>query len=64
MGIFGPKPGTWSVFSEKDKRWNKSGNCEWLVSGGIYPGAKLWIEACEEKFGSQPDDLEYSFWKD
>lgn len=65
MGMFGGiREGSWSIRSESDSRWNKSGRAVWACSGGIHPDADSWVKQCEKKYGKQPDDLTYSFWKD
>ena len=64
MSMFGPKLGTWSITSEKDKRWNNQGRVKWLCCGGMNDEAVTWVEECEKKFGEKPDDLTYGFFKD
>ena len=64
MVMFGPKLGTWSVHSEKDPRWNKSGRGYGLVTSGGPQEMRDWIEKCKEEFGDPPDDATESFWKD
>lgn len=65
MSMFGgPKEGTWTISSESDPKWNKSGRASWLCCAGIHPDAEKWIQECEKKYGKQPKDLSYGFWKD
>lgn len=63
MSIFGPKMGTWTVYSDKDPRWNKSGRACGFAIGGT-PEMEEWIDQCIEKYGDPPDDVKQSFWKD
>ena len=58
------KIGTWSVHSDLDPRWNKSGRKEWLCSAGYPPEVKAWIKECEAKYGKFPKDATYEFMKD
>jgi|GEM_PF-4356105 len=62
--LFGPKMGTWSVHSDKDKRWNKSGRCPGLVCMGGPQEMQDWIDECRKKYGDPPDDCTREFWKD
>jgi hypothetical protein len=62
--MFGPKMGTWSIHSEKDKRWNKSGRAPGLVCGGGPSEMQDWIEECKKKYGEPPGDCTMEFWKD
>lgn len=64
MSIFGPKMGTWTVHSNTDKRWNKSGRAYGLVCSGGPQEMHDWIEKCKEKYGNPPEDCTMSFWKD
>lgn len=64
MSMFGPKPGSWSLSSFKDPRWNASGRDDILVSAGICPAARQKIDELKTKFGPPPNDLEYSCMKD
>jgi len=64
MGMFGPKMGTWSVHSDKDPRWNKSGRGSGLATSGGPPEMGEWIRECTEKYGSPPEDTTEAFWKD
>lgn len=64
MSMFGPKMGSWSVGSEKDPRWNKSGRGYGLVSSGGPSEMQSWIEECKKQFGEPPDDCYQSFYKD
>lgn len=54
----GPKMGSWSVHSESDPRWNKSGR-----TGGPDEMGK-WIEKCKNKYGDPPDDTTMGFLRD
>jgi len=62
--IFGPKLGMWTVHSDKDPRWNRSGCGYDLVTGGGPQEMKDWIEECKRNFGDSPDDCTMEFWKD
>lgn len=64
MGMFGPKMGTWSVHSDKDPRWNKTGRGYGLVTSGGPPEIDEWIKECTEKYGDLPEDATKEFWKD
>lgn len=62
--MFGPKPGTWSVESQSDPRWNKHGRSMMLVTTGPVPDAQAWIDECKKLYGEPPGDLAYSCMKD
>ena len=62
--MFGPKMGSWSVYSKKDTRWNNSGRGYGFVCSGGPQEIQSWIDECKKKYGEPPDDLEYSFFKD
>lgn len=62
--MFGPKPGTWSIESQSDPRWNKYGRSMMLVTAGYPPDAQAWIDECKRLYGKPPDDLAYSCMKD
>lgn len=62
--MFGPKPGSWSVYSQSDPRWNRHGRCNMWVTAGPAPDALAWIEECKASYGEPPDDLDYSCMKD
>jgi len=62
--MFGPKMGSWSVHSDKDSRWNKSGRGSGLVISGGPPEMQEWIDQCIEKYGDPPDDCSKMFMKD
>ncbi len=64
MGMFGPKPGTWWVSSKSDPRWDASGRCAMLVSGGRPKEVDEHIEAKRALLGDPPDDLECGAMKD
>jgi len=64
MSMFGPKEGTWSIFSKKDPRWNKTGRGYGLVSTCGTSVQHEWVQKCEKKYGKKPDDLQWSFYKD
>lgn len=64
MSMFGPKPGSWSLHSLKDPRWNASGRDDIMVSAGICPEAQRRIAELRAQLGAPPDDLEYSCMKD
>ena len=55
--------GSWWLHSEKDPRWNYSDRD--IVGGFVMPmTCEAKIKELEEKFGKQPDDLEYGYMKD
>ena len=56
--------GTWSVSSESDPRWNKSGYNAGLVTAGGPSEMQEWIEHCKKEFGEPPEDARQSFMKD
>ncbi len=62
--MFGPKPGTWSLFSETDPRFNIQGRCP--VGGFVMPEeAKKALTQKEKELGCKaPSDLEFSYFKD
>jgi hypothetical protein len=62
--MFGPKMGSWEVYSEKDPRWNKTGRGRGLATMGGPPGMSKWIVECMQKYGDPPDDATKSFMKD
>jgi hypothetical protein len=62
--MIGPKMGSWSIRSEKDPRWNKSGRAKGLVCMGGPQEMKDWIDECKKNFGEPPDDCECFFMKD
>jgi hypothetical protein len=64
MSMFGPKLGTWWVRSEKDPRWNKTGQGYGLVCSGGPGDLHDWVKECREKYGDPPDDAEQGFMKD
>jgi len=64
MSMFGPKMGSWSVHSESDPRWNKSGRGYGLVTSGGPREMQEWIDECIEKYGDPPEDATRSFMKD
>jgi len=64
MSIFGPKMGTWTVHSEQDSRWNKSGRGYGLVTSGGPGEMGAWIKECKKKYGTPPNDATMSFFKD
>ena len=64
MSISGPKIGTWTVHSDINPRWNKSGRGYGLVTEGGPDEMKGWIKECRKNFGEPPRDTTQSFWKD
>lgn len=62
--MFGPKMGTWTVHSDSDPKWNKSGRAVGLVCLDGPDDMHAWIKECHEKFGKCPADCTYSFFKD
>lgn len=61
---FGPRMGTWSVYSSKDPRWNKTGRARGFVFNGGPPEMQTWIDHCKELYGEPPEDCTRSFMKD
>lgn len=64
MSMFGPKMGTWTVHSETDPRWNKTGRGRGYACDGGPQEMKDWIKECREKYGKPPEDATQEFWKD
>lgn len=65
MGMFGPKPGSWSLTSKSDPRWNCGGHVSALVvMAGLHPDAERALERLRERLGKPPEDLEYGCMKD
>lgn len=62
--MFGPKMGSWSVHSDSDPRWNKSGRGLGLVTTGGPEEMQQWLEECRKNFGEPPEDATQSFYKD
>ena len=59
----GSRQGSCWVQSKKDPRWDH----HWTdVSVGMFSrpsDAEVWVELCKEKYGEQPDDLEFGYMK-
>jgi len=54
--------GHWYLLSQKDKRWNVSG--EGVVGGLLMPDdCKKALEKKKKELGDPPDDLEYGYIK-
>jgi len=64
MSMFGPKIGSWSVYSKTDSRWNRSGRGYGLVCNGGPDEMQIWIDQCIKKYGEIPKDTIKSFMKD
>jgi len=64
MSMFGPKMGSWWLYSDKDPRWNKEGRGYGLVTSGGPSEIQEWIDQCIKEYGKQPDDLSMGFMKD
>ena len=64
MGMFGPRMGTWTVHSDKDPRWNKTGRALGLCCTGGPGEMQTWIDRCKDLYGEPPDDCTKEFWKD
>lgn len=65
MSMFGPKPGSWYLYSEIDPRWDATGRCEDLVvTAGMPKECREKLEDLKQKLGDQPEDLEYGVMKD
>lgn len=62
--MFGIKPGTWSIRSEKDPRWNTTQREECLSVWCMPDAAEEHLKKCKELYGEQPDDLLYTCMKD
>jgi hypothetical protein len=62
--MFGPKMGTWWVYSELDPRWNLSGRSSGLVCEGGPSELQDWIKLCRKNYGEPPEDCEQGFMKD
>lgn len=61
--MFGPKLMDWVVTSEKDPRWDGSGECRWLISGGLPKEVKDHLSRKKKSLGKRPDDLEFACMK-
>mgnify|MGYP003307493328 CR=1 FL=1 len=61
---FGISSGVWFIQSEKDPRWNASGEEKFLSVTTIPDAAKQHLEKCKRLYGEKPDDLKYSCMKD
>lgn len=67
MGMFsGPKPGSWSLRSKKDPRWNDAGTSDYIsIMGGMCSEAQRSLDRTKMLLEEEPpDDLEYSCMKD
>lgn len=65
MNLFGPRSGSWSLWSDEDHRWRANGNVNDLViMAGMHPDAVAKIKELEIKYGPAPADLEYACMKD
>jgi hypothetical protein len=62
--MFGPKMGSWYVYSISDIRWNKSGRAAGLVMLGGPQEMQDWINECKKEFGNPPEDCTCGFMKD
>ena len=61
---FGCGSGIWEITSQKDPRWNGSGEVKCLSVMCMPQEAKQHLEECEKLYGKRPDDLEYFCMKD
>ena len=66
MRMFGPKPGTWGVYSESDPRFRASGDCTGLIcdGSGVAPAVE-WANKRAKELGMDkpPSDCKISFHK-
>jgi hypothetical protein len=63
--MFGGRSGSWGFYSKKDPRWNVNGSTKCLLVTGGYPEeAQTALDKLKKKYGTPPDDLEYSCMKD
>ena len=60
----GPRPGTWSLSSKKDPRWNCNGQSDFISISGWPEEARKEFERMKFKLGVPPDDLELTCTKD
>jgi hypothetical protein len=59
------QPGSWSVHSDTDPRWNKSGRADDIVvTDGGCRAMKNWIIKCKRKYGTPPKDCYQQCMKD
>ena len=59
------KPGSWSISSSSDRRWNAHGRTAgWSVMGGMPPEARKKVEELKKLLGDPPRDLQCGFMKD
>ena len=58
-----PAPGTWSVHSDKDPRWNARGTSNFI--DGIFGCEECdnHIRQCKELYGDPPEDCKCSWMK-
>ena len=56
--------GSWSLCSEKDRRWNCNGLSPSVGSFEMPEEAKEKLEELKKVLGEPPDDLEWSYMKD
>lgn len=64
MSMFGPRMGTWSIYSESDPRWRASGRGSGLVSSGGPLELHEKLAELKRLYGEPPKDCEVSFMKD
>ncbi|HXK38384.1 MAG TPA: hypothetical protein VJ579_04945 [Candidatus Paceibacterota bacterium] len=57
------RPGTWTLYSKSDPRWNASGADN--VGAFVMPkGCKEKLEELKKVLGEPPEDLEWNYMKD
>lgn len=63
MSMFGPRMGSWWLYSKTDPKWNYDGRC--CVGGFMMPDeCKEKLEELKKKLGKPPKDLEWGYMKD
>lgn len=62
--MFGPRSGSWALYSKLDPRWNVSGESKTISIVEMAPEAKKALRSLRKRYGKTPKDLEYSCMKD
>lgn len=57
-------PGSWSLYSKIDPRWNASGHSEFVGGFSMPTACAEKLEQLKTKYGEPPIDLEWSYMKD
>ena len=65
MSGFGPRfgeDGSWWLTSKSDPRWNCEGH-DWVGGGFMPEECRKKLAELEKKFGKQPKDLKWGYYK-